>query len=117
MHFKETQKKFLVNNFCVPELYTLKFVTPKETMVMQISAISLSPNVYSEKSYNSSLNENLEIVMQQIFAAADVEKISVYFLAICANFPCKFEKFELEVVGVGILGTGFCFQGSHEHIL
>ena len=28
---------------------------------------------------------------------------SVYFLAICANFPCKIEKFELEVVGVGIL--------------
>ena len=42
---------------------------------------------------------------------------NVYFLAICVNFPCKIEKFELEVVGVGILGTGFCFQGSHEHIL
>ena len=34
---------------------------------------------------------------------------SVYFLAICTNFPCKIEKFELEVVGVGTLGTGFCF--------
>ena len=38
---------------------------------------------------------------------------SVYFLAICANFPRKIEKFELEVVSVDILGTGFCFQGSH----
>ena len=29
-----------------------------------------------------------------------------YFLAICANFPYKIEKFEWEVVGVGIiLGT------------
>ena len=37
----------------------------------------------------------------------------VYFLEICANFPCKTEKFELEVVVVGILGTEFCFQGSH----
>ena len=37
----------------------------------------------------------------------------VYFLAICVNFPCKIVKFELEVVGVGIFGTGFCFQGSH----
>ena len=26
---------------------------------------------------------------------------SAYFLTICANFPCKIEKFELEVVGVG----------------
>ena len=33
--------------------------------------------------------------------------------ATCANFPCETEKFELEVVGVGILGTGFCFMGSH----
>ena len=36
----------------------------------------------------------------------------LYFLATCAKFPCKTEKFELEVVGVGILG-GFCIQGSH----
>ena len=42
-----------------------------------------------------------------------VEKLSVYVLGICANFPCKIEKFELEVVGVAILGTGFCFQGNH----
>ena len=40
-------------------------------------------------------------------------KISVYVLAICVNFPCKIVKFELEVVGMGSLGTGFCFQGSH----
>ena len=26
---------------------------------------------------------------------------------------CKIEKFELEVVGMGISGTGICFQGSH----
>ena len=42
---------------------------------------------------------------------------SVYFLAICANFPCKIEKFELEDAGVGILRLGFYFQGSHQHIL
>ena len=34
---------------------------------------------------------------------------SVYFLAMCANFPCKTEKFEWEAVDVGILGTGFYF--------
>ena len=71
-----------------------KFLTQKEIMVTQISAALPSD---SEKSY--------------------VKKISVYFLAICANFPCKIESFESEVVGVGILETGFCFQGSHEHIL
>ena len=31
---------------------------------------------------------------------------SVYFLAICGNFPCKIQKFELEVVGICMLGTG-----------
>ena len=60
---------------------------------MQLPAASASPNFYSGKRY--------------------VKKISVYFLAISANFPCKIENFELLVVGVGILGTGFCFQGSH----
>ena len=38
---------------------------------------------------------------------------SVYVLAICANFLCKIENFELEVLGAGILGPGFYFQGSH----
>ena len=42
-----------------------------------------------------------------------LEKINVYFLLIYANFQCKIEKFELEIVVVGILGTGFCFQDSH----
>ena len=41
------------------------------------------------------------------------KKNRVYFLAICANLTCKIENFELEVVGVGILRIGFCFQGSH----
>ena len=56
-------------------------------MVTQISAALPSPSFHSGKSY--------------------VKKISAYFLAICANFPCTIEKFELEVVGVGILGTVF----------
>ena len=60
-------------------------------MVTQISAASPSPNVHSGKSY--------------------VKKI--VFLAICANFSRKIEKFELEVVCMGVLGTGFCFQASH----
>ena len=38
------------------------------------------------------------------------KNISIYFLAICVNFPCKIEKFELEVVGIGILATGFAFR-------
>ena len=62
-------------------------------MVTQISAASLLPNFHSGKSY--------------------VKKISVYFLAIDATSLCKIEKFELEVVGVGISETGYCFQGSH----
>ena len=88
--FQENPKVFY--NFCVSELYIFKVLTQKEIMVTQISAASPSPNFHWGKSY--------------------VKKISVYFLAICANFPCKTEKFELENIGAGILGTGFCFQGS-----
>ena len=46
----------------------------------------------------------------QIFIQGRVmlKKITAYFLAICANFLWKIEKFNLEGVGVGILGTGFC---------
>ena len=66
-------------------------------MVTKISAALLSPNFHSGKSY--------------------VKKNGAYLLAICANFPIKFEKFELEFAGVGILGTGFCFQGSQKHTL
>ena len=62
-------------------------------MVMQISAALPSPNFHSGES--------------------SVKKIRVYFLAICTNFSCKIENVELEVADVGILGTGFCFQGSH----
>ena len=58
-------------------------------MFVQIYAALSSLNFSSDKSY--------------------VKKVSVYFLAVCANFPCKIEKSELEVVGVGISGTGFCF--------
>ena len=58
-------------------------------MFVQISAALPSPNFSSDKSY--------------------VKKVSVYFLAVCANFPCKIEKSELEVIGVVISGTGFCF--------
>ena len=60
-------------------------------MVMQISAALSSPNFNSEKSY--------------------VKKITVYFLTICINFPCKIENFELEVVGVG-KGQNFVFRGA-----
>ena len=59
---------------------------------MQISAASPSPNFRSGKGY--------------------VKNISVYFLAICANFLCKIEKFELEVAGVGILETGFALRAA-----
>ena len=62
-------------------------------MVTEISAASLSANFHSGKSY--------------------VKNSSVYFLAIWVNFPSKIEKFELEVVGMGILGIRFCFNGSH----
>ena len=55
------------------------------------------------------LHRHLQIVIQW---KVMLKNNRVYFLAICANFPCKIEKFELEVVGVGILGTGFCFQGQ-----
>ena len=65
-------------------------------MVTQRSAASSFPNFHSGKSLN-------------ITAKND----SAYFSAICVNFPSKIWKFELEVVGVGILGTEFCFQGSH----
>ena len=62
-------------------------------MVTQISVALPSPNFHSGKSYG--------------------KKIIVYFLAICADFSCKIEKFELEVAVEGILGTGFCFQSLH----
>ena len=48
---KKMKKKFFVNNFCMPELYTLKFLIQKETMVMQTSPASPSPNFDSGKSY------------------------------------------------------------------
>ena len=51
VHFKKTHKNFFVNNFCVPELQTFKFLTLKETMVTQISTASPSPNFHSGKSY------------------------------------------------------------------
>ena len=38
---------------------------------------------------------------------------SIYFIAISATSQVKLLKFELKVVGMGILGTGFCFQSSH----
>ena len=61
-------------------------------MATQISAASPAPNFHSEKSY--------------------IKKIFVYYLAICINLPSKIEKFESEVVGVGVLGTGVSYQGS-----
>ena len=93
MHFKKTEQKFFVNNFCLSELHTFKFLTQKEITITQISATSPSPNFHWGKSY--------------------VKKLGVYFLAICINFPCKIKKFDLEVVRMGILKTGFCFQGKH----
>ena len=47
----------------------------------------------------------------QIFIQGRVmlKKISVWFLAICVNYSCKIEKFEVEVVGIGVLGTRFGF--------
>ena len=62
-----------------------------------ITQISPSPKFHSRKIY--------------------VERITVYFLAIFANFSYKIEKFELEVSSVDILGTKFCFQSIHYHIL
>ena len=62
-------------------------------------------------------------MVTQIFAGSASEifiqgrvmfkKKTVYFLAVCVNLPCKIEKVELEGVGMDILWTGFCFQGSH----
>ena len=40
---RKLKKCFLVNNFCVFELQTLKFLTQKENMVMQMLAASPSP--------------------------------------------------------------------------
>ena len=77
----------------------MEFVTQNETLVTQIAAASPSPNFHTGKSCVKKI--------------ANIIIISVYFLAICANFPFKIEKFELEVAGVSILGTRFCFQGSY----
>ena len=54
-------------------------------MFIHISAASTSPNFHSGKSYVR----------------------VIYFLAICANFPCKIERFALKIAGVGILRKGF----------
>ena len=64
---RKLKKKFFLNNFCVPEVQALKFLIQKENMVMQISVASPSSNFNSQKNF--------------------VKKLSVYFLAICANFP------------------------------
>ena len=90
VHFKKTQKKLFANNPCALALQTLKFLTKKETMVTDIFASSSSPNFYSRKS--------------------NVKKKCLLF-SIFANFPCKIEKFELEVAGVGIFqGQEFKFR-------
>ena len=48
---KKTQKTFFVNNFCAPELWTLKFVARKKIVVTQIVAASLFQNFHLRKSY------------------------------------------------------------------
>ena len=61
-------------------------------MVMQITAASPSPDFHSGESY--------------------LKKITVYFRTICVNFRCKIERFELlKVVAMGVLETGFWYQG------
>ena len=82
---------FFVNNFCVPKLLTLKFLTQKEPICIEGKKERI---VISKFSFREKLS---------------CKNNSVYFLAMCANLPCKIEQFELEAVGVGILGTGFCF--------
>ena len=47
--FQQNPQKLFMNNFCVSELQTLKFLTQKEAMVMEISATSPSPNVHAGK--------------------------------------------------------------------
>ena len=47
---RKFKKKLFVDKFCVPELYTLKFLTQKESTVMQISAAS-PPNFHSGKNF------------------------------------------------------------------
>ena len=48
--FQENLKKnFFANNFLVPELYTLKFLTQKEPMVMEIFAALPSQKSYIKK--------------------------------------------------------------------
>ena len=48
---KKTQKTFFVNNFCAPELWTLKFVARKKIVVTQIVVASLFQNFHLRKSY------------------------------------------------------------------
>ena len=71
VHFKKTQNKFFVNNFCVPELQKLKFLT--QNNYANICQITISKFSFG-KNY--------------------VKKNRVYFLAICANLTCKIENFE-----------------------
>ena len=59
---------------------------------MQMSAASPSPSFHLGKSY--------------------VQKITVYFLAICVNIPFKIEKFELEVADVCRLDEEFAFKAA-----
>ena len=60
------------------------------------------------------MHHHLQIVIQ---GRIMLKNKSIYFSAICVNFPCEIEKFESEVVVLDILGTGFCFQGNHWHII
>ena len=78
---------FFVNNFCVPELQILNFLTQKENMVMQISAASTSRNFHSGKSY--------------------VKKITVYTL----NFY-NFAKFTLKLRSWNQKLLVWVFQGQ-----
>ena len=68
---------------------------------------------FSHRKRNMVCKYLLHCHLQIFFQGIVILKIRFHFLSICAKLLCKIEKFVLAVVSVGILRTGFCFQGSH----
>ena len=58
------------------------------------------------------LHHYLQIFIQGRVLKKFLKNNGVYFLAICVNFPCKIDKFELEVVAMGILVQDFASRAA-----
>ena len=82
--------------------------TLRKIFVNNISWILVIEIYHTEKNYGYA---NIWCITISKFSLREelCLKNNCLFLVIGANFPCKTKRFELEVIGLAILETGFCF--------